>query len=139
VSENFKKKERGYYEEKYDQENKVLVVKWNDNSVVNIMSNFEDIHPVSTAKRYSQNEKKIVKISCPKLVVSYNSHKGGSTQLRSKEKNGGGHILLTALTWQHPTHGLSTEKHCNVTDDNTNGQREHSQRPWSSATTGYLF
>jgi hypothetical protein len=43
-------------------------------SVVNMLSNFEDIHPVSTAERYSQKEKKIVKISCPKLVVSYNSH-----------------------------------------------------------------
>jgi hypothetical protein len=50
MSENFKKKERGYYEDKYDQENKVLVVRWNDNSVVNIMSNFEDIHPVSTTR-----------------------------------------------------------------------------------------
>lgn len=77
MSSDFKKSDRGHYEVKYDQQNKVLVVRWNDNAVVNMMSNFEDIYPTSWAERYSRKEKKVVKLPCPKIVGSYNKYMGG--------------------------------------------------------------
>ena len=39
------------YNFRYDSANKILVVRWNDNSIVTLASNCQPVHPVGTSKR----------------------------------------------------------------------------------------
>lgn len=72
-----KQQERGYFDHRFDTNNEVLVVKWKDSKVVNVASNFGGLHPLGSAKRYSQKEKKVVNIPIPKLIQDYNNGMGG--------------------------------------------------------------
>ena len=47
-----KKEERGTYVSAFDEENGIAVVRWNDNSVVTMSTNFDTIDPPSMIKRY---------------------------------------------------------------------------------------
>ena len=67
----------GTYDFRYDSANKILVVRWNDNSVVTLASNCHLVHPVGTSKRYSRSEKKMLDISETSLVKYYNKNMGG--------------------------------------------------------------
>ena len=52
------KEHRGSYGYRYDSANKLIVVRWNDNSVVTLASNCQPVNPVGTTKLYSRKEKK---------------------------------------------------------------------------------
>ena len=69
-----KKQGRGNYDFKTDTNHRVIVCKWNDNSVVNLSSNAARVHPISNASRYSSSEKKRVQIEQPYLVKLYNEN-----------------------------------------------------------------
>jgi len=62
---------RGTFDYKGDGD--VFCVRWNDSSVVTVMSNFQNHLPVQTAARYSLKEKKKVQITQPKLISEYNA------------------------------------------------------------------
>nr|CAH7734201.1 unnamed protein product [Callosobruchus chinensis] len=74
---SIKKKDRGSYDFSFDAENEILLVRWNDNSVVTLATNNCKIEPLVAAKRYDRKEKKIISIPQPKLFAEYNKHKGG--------------------------------------------------------------
>ena len=71
------KESRGTYDFRYDSANKILVVRWNGNSVETLASNYQPLHPVGTSKRYSRSEKKMLDIPEPSLVKYYNKNMGG--------------------------------------------------------------
>ena len=75
------KKERGSFDFRYDQANHIFAVKWNDNAVVTLDSNFQSHEPLLTAKRYSRIQKKVVTVTQPNLISSYNAHMGGVDML----------------------------------------------------------
>ena len=75
------KKERGSFDFRYDQANHIFAVKWNDNAVVTLASNFQSHEPLLTAKRYSRIQKKVVTVTQPNLISSYNAHMGGVDML----------------------------------------------------------
>ena len=75
------KKERGAFDFRHDQANHVFAVKWNDNAVVTLASNFKSHEPLLTAKRYSRIQKKVVTDTQPNLISSYNAHMGGVDML----------------------------------------------------------
>ena len=75
--ENMKKKERGAYDFRVDEQNEVIVCRWNDNNVVNMCSNTVGIEPISMATRYSAKEKKKIQVKQPHMVKVYNEHMGG--------------------------------------------------------------
>jgi len=52
-------------------------VEWMDNKPVFVASNFEGVSPTVTKTRYSQREKKHIKVQCPHLIDSYNRRMGG--------------------------------------------------------------
>lgn len=72
---DFKKKDRGSYEQKGTE--KVSVVAWNDNRVVTIASNFESCRPLAQCTRYSSAQKAKVQLPQPRLISSYNKSMGG--------------------------------------------------------------
>ena len=52
------KKNNGSYDYRYHSANKLIVVRWNDNSIVTLASKCQPVNPVGTTKQYSRKEKK---------------------------------------------------------------------------------
>lgn len=76
---SFKKCKRGAFEYKFDEkENNVILVRWNDNSVVTMASNVHGVYPLVKAKRWSSSDKKTIEVDQPKLVLRYNQCMGGT-------------------------------------------------------------
>lgn len=71
------KKPRGTYDEFFDKTTNMSLVRWNDNSVVTVISNHLNSQPVSTTKRYSRKEKKEINIEQPNVIKYYNKNMGG--------------------------------------------------------------
>ena len=57
-SKDLKKKPRGYFDYRFEIENSILVVKWVDNSVVTIGTNYDVVEPLDSVRRWSASEKK---------------------------------------------------------------------------------
>jgi DNA excision repair protein ERCC-6 len=76
-SKSFQKRERGAYDFRFDKRNQVLAVKWNDNSVVTLATNFQAVEPVLKANRFSRADRKVVSVTQPNLIASYNANMGG--------------------------------------------------------------
>ena len=72
-----KKKERGLIDYRFDQSNKVLVTRWNDNKPVSVATIYSLVYPTVTAKRFSQKEKKHLNVNMPKCISEYNLNMGG--------------------------------------------------------------
>ncbi|XP_042147349.1 piggyBac transposable element-derived protein 3-like [Ixodes scapularis] len=71
------KKGRGHYDQKTEKTSGVTIIKWVDNKVVNLASNFVGVQPEGTVKRFSKEESKKVAVPCPRIVLEYNNHMGG--------------------------------------------------------------
>ena len=69
-----KKSDRGIYD--YHSEEKIFFCIWNDNSIVNIRSNFLTDEPVQSVKR-TVKQKSDVDVAQSFLVKEYNSRMGG--------------------------------------------------------------
>ncbi|KRX51928.1 PiggyBac transposable element-derived protein 3 [Trichinella sp. T9] len=70
-----KKKHRGFFDHVCN--GTVYVCRWNDNAIVTLASNHLTHHPIGSVQRYSQLQKKHVKISMPQIVRRYNTSMGG--------------------------------------------------------------
>lgn len=62
-SKSFKKQERGSYDFKKISDQNIVAVKWNDNSLVNLCSNYAGIEPIHNVKRYSRQKKQNIQVS----------------------------------------------------------------------------
>ncbi|CAH0713964.1 unnamed protein product, partial [Brenthis ino] len=76
-TKSLQKKERGSFDYNFDQKYEVLLVRWNDNSVVNVATNNAKIEPLVTAKRYDRKIKKMVNVPQPQVIADYNKNMGG--------------------------------------------------------------
>ncbi|XP_065204445.1 piggyBac transposable element-derived protein 3-like [Planococcus citri] len=72
-----KKRKRGAYDFKTDNQKKVTVVKWYDNKCVTLISSHLGIHPLEEVKRYNKEKRTKMPVACPKLIKEYNQHMGG--------------------------------------------------------------
>ena len=54
-----------------------MAVKWVDNSVVNLVSNFVGVEPIRELERWCGKEKVRKNIPCPQTVQQYNKNMGG--------------------------------------------------------------
>lgn len=71
------KSKRGTYEKYFDKTAEVLVVRWHDNKVVNVMTNHDVAEPVSTTSRYDRTLHKKVDVPQPRVFANYNAGMGG--------------------------------------------------------------
>ena len=75
--DTMKKEPRGSSDFRSDITAGNVVVRWNDNSVVTVVSNFTGVQPLQRARRWSRAESRRVEIQQPHLISQYNSHMGG--------------------------------------------------------------
>lgn len=80
-ADKLKKKPRGEYDFRSDAASGLIVVRWNDNSIVNVASNHHGIQPLNTVNRWSASLKKKVAIPQPALVTQYNRGMGGTDRM----------------------------------------------------------
>lgn len=64
------KKDRGFYDSKFDKTNAILVVKWKDNKSFSLATDFDTILPLSSVQGK-------VKVNQPHAISSYTSFMGG--------------------------------------------------------------
>jgi len=76
-AEKMKKEERGSYDYRTDVNSGLIVVRWNDNSVVTVASNYHGVNPITMAKRWSAAKKQEISIHQPSLITKYNYGMGG--------------------------------------------------------------
>ena len=57
------------------------MARWNDNSVVPVISNFYGVEPIQSASRWSQKEGKRINIPQPCAIKQYNQTLGGVDRL----------------------------------------------------------
>ena len=67
--------------ELWDKNGHLIVVQWNDNSVVSLVSNAEPIRPVKNAHRWSKQANARINVEQPKIVATYNQHMGGTDRM----------------------------------------------------------
>lgn len=71
------KRNRGSYSSAFEESNGISLLRWNDNSVVTLISTHYHVEPVQTAKRFDRTAKRMENISQPAVVFSYNKYMGG--------------------------------------------------------------
>lgn len=79
--DKMKKEERGSYDHRTDDNTGLILVRWNDNSVVTVASNSVGVQPIAQAKRWSSAKKREVTIDQPYLISKYNSGMGGTDRM----------------------------------------------------------
>ena len=71
-----KKMPRGSYDYAYDKSNGLTVVRWNDNNIVNVVSNQHGVSPEQTAGRWSHAKHQRIRIKQPFSIGHYNKTMG---------------------------------------------------------------
>jgi hypothetical protein len=71
-----KNEKRGYFDFRYDAENLVLLVRWKDNSLVTMITNYDCIQPMAKVKRWSKEQKEKIDVPQPRLFAAYNNAMG---------------------------------------------------------------
>ncbi|XP_046971065.1 piggyBac transposable element-derived protein 2-like [Vanessa cardui] len=72
-----KKKPRGNFVEAVCDQNRLAVVRWNDNKAVTFISSFVASEPLENIRRYCKDAKEKNNVQCPQIVRQYNRHMGG--------------------------------------------------------------
>ena len=71
------KSSRGTYEQRFDESSEVLLVRWHNNTVTNIMTNYDTAEPPLSVGSYDRAAGKSVVIPKPKLIHTYDSGRIG--------------------------------------------------------------
>ena len=77
TKQELKKEGRGSLDYKLDTNSDLVLVKWLDNSVVHIASNYCGVEPLGTVKRWCSEARKKTDFPCPYLILCYNKGMGG--------------------------------------------------------------
>ena len=72
-----KKEGRGSSDWSVDANSGIAVVRWLDNSSVQVSSSHTAVEPMTTIRRWDRKERKYVDIPCPAIIKEYNEHMGG--------------------------------------------------------------
>ena len=77
ASKELEKSPRGTFDKAYDASSGLVVVRWNDNNIVNVVSNKYGVAPIQTASRWSRAERRVIRIDQPFAITHYNKTMGG--------------------------------------------------------------
>lgn len=68
---------RGSVDMSVDANSGIVVVRWLDNSAVQLSSTHAALEPMTTVQRWDRKAHKYVSVSCPAIIREYNEHMGG--------------------------------------------------------------
>ena len=71
------KTKRGTYDYATDSKSGLIAVRWNDNSIVSLVSNKVGLHPIQAANRWSRSERRRIDVPQPFIIKHYNKTMGG--------------------------------------------------------------
>lgn len=94
------KKNRGSYAYKVTEDRSTQIIKWSDNSIVHMISNFFGLKPLHPVTRFSQKEKKRISVFQPHSIYVYNKCMGGVD--RSDQNIGLYRIGIRGKKWYFP-------------------------------------
>lgn len=72
---------RASFDHRFDTKNEITIVRWKDNNVVTMGSNFDVIEPLGKVKRWCNTKKQKVDFDIPRMFVNYNKGMGGVDQM----------------------------------------------------------
>ncbi|XP_051576272.1 piggyBac transposable element-derived protein 3-like [Myxocyprinus asiaticus] len=107
-AKSFRKTSRGDAE--FLVEDGKLIMRWNDNSVVTVVTNMEQYSDVNT-QQWNKQKHAMDKVKQPTCIKSYNAHIGGVdlhdqcvNRLASDQRSSGGHATAgqSAVLWSMP-------------------------------------
>ncbi|GFN79767.1 PiggyBac transposable element-derived protein 3-like [Plakobranchus ocellatus] len=79
--DSMKKMKRGSMDHLLNPDENIILLRWNDNSVVTHDSTKHGITPLKNVQRFSQSEKRHIHVPCPDAVIRYNKHMGGTDRM----------------------------------------------------------
>ena len=109
------KTNRGSYDYAYGANNQLIVVRWNDNNIVNVVSNQFGVQSLQNAGRWSRQEGQRLRIPQPFVVNPYNQTMGGVDRMDQnidkyrigiRSKKWWRAIFATASTCAYSRHGI---------------------------------
>ena len=71
------KKKRATYETSFDAKNEILLVRWYDNSVCTMATNYDTVAPLQKVRRWCKTKKEKTDMEQPNVFRSYNQGMGG--------------------------------------------------------------
>ena len=71
------RQDRGSMDYRSDSNSAIIIIKWLDNSVVQLTSNYVGINPLGTIERWVKKDGERKEIPCPQIVKAYNKSMGG--------------------------------------------------------------
>jgi Transposase IS4 len=81
------KQQRGSIDYKLDAESRSIVVAWNDNRPVYMISSVHGVNPIGSCMRWVSAEKKKISLQVPDAVVKYNMYMGGVDRMDQNISN----------------------------------------------------
>ena len=78
---DLKKKGHGAFDSVVEANSGVTVLRWFDNGLVQMVSNFIGSDVATQARRWSKKGRRFINIERPAMLVEYNSHMGGGVDL----------------------------------------------------------
>jgi hypothetical protein len=76
-SKDFKKEQRRAYDYRFDADNDILVVKWQDNNVVSVVSNHLSLDPIRPVERRVKGQMGKTAVQQPHPLKQYNRYMSG--------------------------------------------------------------
>ena len=76
-NKDLSKQGHGSYDYRIDLNSGITIVKWMDNSIVQLASNYVGVEPVGTIECWDRSKQSKIKITCPRIVQDYNKSMGG--------------------------------------------------------------
>ena len=61
-----------------DKKSNVVVFRWNDNGHVTAASNFEQVEPLDSARRWDKKKKTYINVPRPRMISLYNRYMGNT-------------------------------------------------------------
>ncbi|XP_013193343.1 piggyBac transposable element-derived protein 3 isoform X2 [Amyelois transitella] len=75
------KKSRAVYDYRFDKNNEILLVRWKDNSICTMATNYDSYEPLGLVKRWCPEKKEKAEVTIPHLFQNYNKGMGGVDEL----------------------------------------------------------
>ena len=76
-NKDIEKCDRGELDYRVDTNSGIIIIKWMDNSAVQLASNFVGVEPMDRIERWDKKEQSRVNIPCPQIIKAYNKSMGG--------------------------------------------------------------